>query len=435
MQRLPWVLILTIGIISFGSQCDCEEDTDEYNVNYEIVSNEKVAKGLEFPSGLSKSKNAYLKSSSKEEADELMGIVVSGPVFQNLDGVKGLQRYENPKVMRISEKQSKSSTDIKDELILTTLSEVDLEKYISDFDAVKYYPISFTENLCRPQGLTLDGLILKDGTILTSSNSSDKLFETDELGKVEIFMQDEKLERITDIIQGKDEKIYAVTAQKIDDEDSLLVLSPKRVISISPETKLISTELELPSSFDLNNFYNEYPGLWKEAPFIEKLKIIENSDVGKKRFGTKFYISDMLKRCIYKADEANNLEILVKDLHYPHLIGVDSVGNIIYATSPFWLSEGLTDQLRCPTEIHALDPETGKSKSIYKFSETPEDYMSKAGTMCVKIPNHIQFYSMPTGFNITNIFKESETSLELIISNSHQGTLHKLIFNKEISEK
>jgi hypothetical protein len=38
MQRLPWVLLLAIGIISFGCQCDCEEATDEYYVKYEVIS-------------------------------------------------------------------------------------------------------------------------------------------------------------------------------------------------------------------------------------------------------------------------------------------------------------------------------------------------------------------------------------------------------------
>lgn len=38
LQRLAWALILTIGIISFGCQCDCEEATDEYFVRYEVIS-------------------------------------------------------------------------------------------------------------------------------------------------------------------------------------------------------------------------------------------------------------------------------------------------------------------------------------------------------------------------------------------------------------
>ena len=38
IQRLPWVFILTIGIISFGCQCDCEETADQYYVKYEVIS-------------------------------------------------------------------------------------------------------------------------------------------------------------------------------------------------------------------------------------------------------------------------------------------------------------------------------------------------------------------------------------------------------------
>ena len=32
------VFIVTIGIINFGCQCDCEEATDEYYVKYEVIS-------------------------------------------------------------------------------------------------------------------------------------------------------------------------------------------------------------------------------------------------------------------------------------------------------------------------------------------------------------------------------------------------------------
>lgn len=38
IQRLAWALILTFGIVSFGCQCDCEEDADEYYVKYEVYS-------------------------------------------------------------------------------------------------------------------------------------------------------------------------------------------------------------------------------------------------------------------------------------------------------------------------------------------------------------------------------------------------------------
>jgi hypothetical protein len=38
IQKLAWVLILTIGIINFGCQCDCEDATDEYYVKYEVIS-------------------------------------------------------------------------------------------------------------------------------------------------------------------------------------------------------------------------------------------------------------------------------------------------------------------------------------------------------------------------------------------------------------
>ena len=38
LQSFAWALILTIGFINFGCQCDCEEANDEYYVKYELYS-------------------------------------------------------------------------------------------------------------------------------------------------------------------------------------------------------------------------------------------------------------------------------------------------------------------------------------------------------------------------------------------------------------
>lgn len=395
-------------------------------IKYEFISHKNLAENLEFPSGLAQSNKIYLKS-SKGIDEDFNGILATGPTFQNLWDNGGLQKYENPRVFQFSSNLTKSNLSSSADIVLTPLSEIDLERYSSDFDSFGYS--NFPDSLWRARGLTLDGLVLKDNTILSSSNSSNKLFRTNELGQIDVFLEDDKLDKITKMIEGSDGKIYASEVQKIDENNNSLIISPKRVVSISPIDKSINVEFELPSSLDSSNIFEDYPGQLKtEAPFMERLKIAENSPAGKERNGIKFYISDLLKKTIYASDKSNNLSVIANNLRYPYLLGVDSIGNIFYATSP--LSKGTF----YPMEIHVLDPETKESKPVYKFNETLKDYINSRGIEVIGEDNK-RGTILLIGFDVSGIMRESGDTLELLVTNSNKGTLDRIFLEKTPVEK
>ncbi len=403
---------------------------DQVEKEYKIFSSKNLAVGLNSPSGLSEIDKLYFLKSSNGITDDLNGILTNGATFQNLWSNGGIQPLENPKVLQFSTNPSKSANNLSD-AVLTTLCEFDLNEYASDFDSYGYFPRADSSRIA--QGVVLKALALNDRNILTSSNSSDKIFRTSELGIVDIFKQDGMLNRITDMIQASDGKIYVASVEEIDYLDSTKIIFPKRVISISPDGNLINTEFEVPSSFDLNDFFPESSGLWRKAPYIEKLKIIENSPAGKEKSGVKFYVSDLLKRRIYGVGEDNKTNFIAETDWSPYILGVDSIGSPIYATSPVWRTvyyNTLANQM----SIFILNPETGESKVIHTFNETVKDYLSTGELIQVKGKDGLK-YSMPLGLDVSAIVKESKDTLELLFTNSHRGTLEDLVFVKTPVEK
>ncbi len=423
------------GLITLLPYCKKENyeppiQEDPIETEYKILSRKNLAGGLTSPSGLSEIDKLYSLKSSNGIADDLNGILTNGATFQDLWAEGGIQPLQNPKVLQFSTDLSKSSNTLS-EVVLTTLCEFDLKEYTSDFDSYGYFPRADSSRIA--QGVLLDALVLNDRNILTSSNSSDKIFRTSELGVVNIFKQDERLNRITDMIQGEDNKIYVAAVEEIDYLDSNKIVSPKRILSISSDGELINTEFELPSSFDLDNFFPESSGLWRKAPYIEKLKIVENSPAGKEKSGVKFYVSDLLKRRIYGVGEDNNVRFVAETEWNPSILGVDSIGTPIYATSPVWRTvyyNTLANQM----SIFILNPETGESKVIHTFNETVKDYLSTGELIQVKGKDGLK-YSMPLGLDVSAIVKESKDTLELLFTNSHRGTLEDLVFVKTPVEK
>jgi hypothetical protein len=254
------------------------------------------------------------------------------------------------------------------------------------------------------------------------------------LGEVEVYLQDKELERITDMILGRDGKIYAVQAPLLNDYDSSLIVYPKRVISI--KNGVIKTEVEFPS--DVNTHYwkwgecgtwNEQfsicgrpPYWWREAKAVEKLKIIENSDLGKEKFGTEFYVSDFLEGVIYKVDVGKKVSVIAKGLRYPTSLSVDSLGDVFYTTTPIF--GRWHDPLLYQSSLYALNPETGISILIYNFQESADVYWAAGTAYAMKNYDTGERYTLiPASYNVTNILYESKDKLDFIISNSHQGTL------------
>ena len=231
-------------------------------------------------------------------------------------------------------------------------------------------------------------------------------------------MENNELRGITDMLKAGDGKIYAVQVPFISDRDSSII-SPKKIISID-DLKNIKIECELPSE----NSMQRGPG----ARWYEQLKIIENSEAGKEKFGTQFYVLDMLEDCIYKVDMNKNVEVLARGLRYPTSIAVDSIGDLFYTNSPLWYELG-GSEIEYPSEFRMLNPETGESTLLHKFDERDIGEYTSSGAFYYVMYNGEE-YVLPTGYNVTSILKETAGKLEFLFTNSHQGTLKSITANK-----
>lgn len=406
-MALAWIVLLL-------NMCQKEKTYEVYKLpDFKDAEEILLNQDMEYPSGLARclnsTKHGLLRQGTVQ--DNLSGVFLEGPLYVPTGPGRSLEGYRGPIISEFlvnSEDLNYISTRV--------LSELDLSIYPLDFDTFYYYALP--DSLWRGSGLTMDNLVLNDGSILTSSNSSDKIFITKPSGESEIYLQDEELQRITDLILGSNNKIYAVKSPLIDSEWSAIVISPKKVISI--ENKTIYSEFELPTDINTHSWgFNYFIGnWWRDAPFLEKLRIVENSANGKKRFGAAFYISDMLEGKIYKVDASKNIEVIASGLRFPSSIAVDSTGNIFYTTSPMWSGYSVS----FPSQLHALNPETGNSVLVHEFEETIDDYINSTGWAISMTYNNIK-YVLPTGYNVTNILYESTAELIFLISNSNQGTL------------
>ncbi len=411
------------GLMAFLPSC--EKDPQGKDEGYKLPKFENVYENLiqdklEFPSGLSNNSAArkYGLKSTKGTNAVIEGVFIEAPLFINNRGAKGIEPYQNPTISEYSGDLLSLST--------TPLTEIDLATYFSDFDSPTFYPMQ--DSLWRAKGITLDNLVLEDGTILSSSNSSDKIFKRNLSGGIELLLQDSRLERITDMALASDGIIYAVQAPLVDDDNVSLVLFPKRVISIDGTN--IRTEFELPSDIASHSWGDKvnYPFWWREAPLLEKLKIIENSENGKKQFGAEFYVSDLFEGKIYKVDALKNVEVLAQGLQFPSSLAVDSIGNIFYTTSPLGAGGSGWNTLDYKSSLNMLNPETGESVLLNEFDETLSDYASTGGWAYAKYKGLV--YLIPVGFNITNVLYESPEKLEFLITNSLQGTLKSVTLEK-----
>lgn len=394
----------------------CQKD-DIKDVLYETphfrnISERKIAGNLERPSGLSYGYNSTKSGDHKSAKYVDWSVFAQGPLFYIENNKINFAKSKNPTISQMSGSLNN--------LTVSSFKEFDIEEYFIDFNTGGRYGLSDTTQ--RPIGLTLDNLVMKDGSVLFSSNCSNKIFKISP-SSLETYVQDNKLDRITDMILGTDGKVYVVQAPLINYNDSSIVESSKRVISI--DNKLINVELNLPSDVNThswaagNDYYTQK--WWVDAPFVEKLKIVENSKLGKERFGSEFYISDLLEDVIYKVDAQKNVSVLAKGLRYPSSLAVDSSGNIFYTTSPLWLERGSSD-IEYPTELRVLNPETGESATILKFDEKDiQEYSATGGAIYVNYG--AEKYVMPVGFDVSNVLYESADELDFLFTNSHQGTL------------
>lgn len=421
-KRFKFVLSAVFFIIILYGSCQKEDETRQKqitDIEYKFINANTLASGLEFPSGLTSERFDNGRKSTIRYS-ELVGTFIEGPLYKNFWAEGGLKPVVNPKIMKFLINLDKNPSSPADEITMSLLYEFDLEKYSADFDASPILHFSLIDSLTRFSGLNLNGLILNDGCVLVTSNSSDKLFKINTNGSFEVFCQSDDLVGISDVIQGIDNIIYATQTQQFDVEKPLII-STKKLISIT--NGLINTELELPSFFNYSDPLHGW-SYWKEAPFIERIRITENSSLGKQRFGSKFYISDLLDRKIYKVDEINNVEVLADLQCYPSSVVVDSLGTVFYTTSPLWKTV-YYNTLTSQTKIFALNPETGMSTELYTFTETLNDYIHTGCPLQIRGDDG-SAYVIPLGYNVTNILYENRDTLVFFFTNSHQGTIKKI---------
>ena len=433
--------ILRIGALAgFMAFMSCTKDDLYETPHFKNVYEKQIAGNLERPSGLA-SNYGSKKSGTLKSTDYYLdkGIFIEGPIFY-LDTFDDIY-YGINTAKTINPKLSQLSGSL-DNLTISSSQELNIKNFFDDFNPNKSSILSLPSDSLKPEfvkpwGLTLDNLILKDGSTLLSSNSADRLFEISSSG-LETYLRDNRLERITDMIQGTNGKIYVVQAPliKIKNNDTIIEI-PKRVISI--DNGNITKEFELPTNINTHFIlFSSLPSWvnsvlkfnwWKNSPYYEKLKIIENSELGKQNFkAAEFYISDLLEDVIYKVDAQKNVSILAKGLKFPSSIAVDLEGNIFYTTSPMWVPG--EKSIQYPTELRMLNPETGQSSSlIHKFNEkNTSEYVSTKSTIHIKYQG--EEYVMPLGFNVTSILYESKDKMDFLFTNSHQGTLKWVSANK-----
>jgi len=419
-----------VGAMAFMPYCqkdDLEPQLDEtYELpNFKNASEKLIKSNLEFPSGLSygpgsgefviKSAKNFINEDIKGSGADLnLGTLLQGPRFLNLYSNGGIQPKDNPKISIFF--------GTLDNLEVNSLAEFNLSTYFSDFHSSSYYALA--DSLWRSRGLTLDAIVYNLGLIV-SSNSSDKLFRVGLLDGVSVYMQNDKLRGITDMIKGSDGKIYAVQSSQEGENEH-----PKRVISID-DNKNINVEFELPLDLNVNSWKLGYASPESEDHvFLENLKIIENSSIGRKNFGNMFYISDLLEDVIYKVDTLKNVEDLVRGINLPSSLAVDSIGDLFYTSSPL-TNRASSQDLNFSAALHVLNPETGESKLIKEFGgKTFKDYFGIGGSIDL-MAGYLRGYVAPVGFNVSNRLFETTDYLNFLITNSHQGTLNLIRLQKE----
>lgn len=437
VRILPQVT-LTICILISSTTCEKKPTSEPYILpEFKNPSVNTIKVNLESPSGLSsfhnsndpnhKSKNMFQNIAS--------GVFIEGPRFQNLYSNGGIQIDKNPKISMYEIDLDKLSTNELpfDDLPTNTMAEIDFNSYPSDFDSFIYYGSWYTrdkpDSIWRASRLLLDNCIINDDSILTSSNSSDKIFITNSIGDTKVFLEDSDLIGITDLVFGNDGEIFAAQAPLLDQNDPKIIIRPKRIISISNGT--INTEFELPTT--INSEFLQRPdnlSQWLGSPCLEQLKIIENSIAGKDRFGIAYYIADLLGNVIYQVDNNLNISVLARDLKYPTSIAIDSLGNLFYTSSPL-LGNYMDASVTWRESLYVINPESGISKLICEFGASicNEYWWHHGLTLFLDCSTTDCF--LPLDLNITTIIYETNNKLFFLVTNTRLSRIYLIMIDKE----
>ena len=301
------------------------------------------------------------------------------------------------------------------------------EKDSSDFKALSF---SYSRNVMS-WGLIVDTIVLRDGSILVSSNVSNKIFKITPNKDESIYIKDDRLFGINSMILGSDNKIYCA-------QSSIKDKRPKRIISIDAN-RTITEEFSLPIIGGDPNYMDIIfsDGEKNILAINEQVKIAENSDEGKLRSGFKFYVTDMntsgryesLKSAIYGVSENNIPELITDKVRLPTSINVDKKGNPIVTTSPILDREYLG--MIYSTELDIINPDTGEISPLYTFDEQVTDYKTGFYVPVILAGDNYETRKVtPVGFAISSVLSDTDTSFEFWFTNSLSGKLKSLTATK-----
>ncbi|GIW53279.1 MAG: hypothetical protein KatS3mg081_2634 [Gemmatimonadales bacterium] len=406
-------------------------DKPDFNPGYTItnVQEKIIQRNLENPGGLSYNTDnlnlaSYLNlkslgtpsydysttnNSSNTSLINYTALFSTGPLFKHSRETDRTEGFLNPAVYAFQ-----GSVDLlSNNPPLNKILEFPLSTYFSDFTTGTFRWRQ--DDILRPIGNIADIVFTNKG-IFCSANTSNKLFEIG-LDGPSVFIENNELFGITDMIFARDGKIYAAQAPRVKVDSivnyitHLSITRPKRVISIDLTTKTITQEFELPTEKEIHPKSPEDNRLNSKGFLAdERIKIVENSVNGKNVLGIDFYVSDMFKEVIYKVTN-KKVEVLKDSVNLPTSLAVDSTGNLFYTSSPLWDYPIL--YWVSPTKIYMLNPATLEEKVVYNFGEE-QDYEILSA---LKVKNGR--YITQTGVNITNVLLEDGDNLIFIFTNSH----------------
>jgi hypothetical protein len=374
---------ILIGSLLLFNGCE-RDNVKPDNTNYTLKNPVKVdlADNYEMPGSLS-SYNAKSNSKKNFLVGEGELVFSQSPTF---NGPPITDFIVNPGIYKLN-----TSSSLVDSIY--TFPSIDLKDFEPNWVRIN------EDNSISAKGLILSNILLPDSSYLFASNFSGKLFKVfqDSSGQLrrEIYLENEELIGISDMIYGSDGKIYATQQRLVGGENA--TLRDKRVISISLEDSVINEEFILPLGDNLTGFLNNGLSIGNKLDIIENLKSYD---------GSKFYVSDELAGVIYQVSQSNEVIPLVSNLNLPSSLAIQSNGKILTLTGPKMNSD-FSDFVKYP-ELLEIDPINGKYSSIYIFENEPiEDY--KTGLATVDSFGN----QLPVEFYVSTIISEGETDSKL----------------------
>lgn len=420
MDRRSFLEKVAKGALVVGSLpylVGCGKDKIE-PLNNKTTVKKVLLSDLESPSGLSLYKNSF---NLRKEILEDTVVFCEGPIGNGNHIIEFLDGYF-PKVLKYSKDNP-----------VQIVYEFPQEEYNVDFESSDQYAafdkITHKPFGVRPLGLYLDTAVLNEGGILFSSNVSKRIYTVGEQGK-SIYLEDEELLGIEQMLLGSDGKLYCSQAELFNKQGEMI--REKRVISID-SNKNIKTEFTLPNgSFQegpAKPVYDKFGGIIDWVNSIKMgsaLFFVENANPSLD--SSKFYMIDQWQRVIYKISEDNQVNILKNNLRYPSSLAISNSGLLFTTMAPLITSHGPS----LPTELFSINPSTGETNSIYNFEDI---YNLEGEGRYAPIPSiEISFqgidYGFPKGFKMSSKIEENDSEINLRLTNSCLGELEEIIIPK-----